>query len=55
MEMLIDLPGGARVDAHFNQFMVKTDQPAQADGEGVERAPTPFATCAAATSRATPA
>jgi len=29
MEMLIDFPGGARVDAHFNQFTVKTDQPPQ--------------------------
>ena len=42
MEMLIDFPGGARVDAHFNQFTVKTDQPAQGGGEG--SAPTPFAT-----------
>jgi putative redox protein len=42
MEMLIDFPGGARVDAHFNQFTVKTDQLAQGGGEG--SAPTPFAT-----------
>jgi putative redox protein len=42
MEMLIDFPGGARVDAHFNQFTVRTDQPAQGGGEG--SAPTPFAT-----------
>ncbi len=42
MEMLIDFPGGARVDAHFNQFTVKTDQPPQGGGEGA--APTPFAT-----------
>jgi putative redox protein len=42
MEMLIDFPGGARVDAHFNQFTVKTDQPPQGGGEG--SAPTPFAT-----------
>ena len=27
MEMLIDFPGGARVDAHFGPFTVKTDQP----------------------------
>lgn len=42
MEMLIDFPGGARVDAHFSQFTVKTDQPPQGGGEG--SAPTPFAT-----------
>jgi putative redox protein len=42
MEMLIDFPGGARVDAHFNQFTVRTDQPPQGGGEG--SAPTPFAT-----------
>jgi ribosomal protein S12 methylthiotransferase accessory factor len=38
MEMLIDFPGGARVDAHFGPFTVKTDQPPAAT------APTPFAT-----------
>ncbi|MDD2694892.1 MAG: OsmC family protein [Anaerolineales bacterium] len=38
MEMIIDFPGGARVDAHFGPFTVKTDQPPQAS------APTPFAT-----------
>ncbi|MDD2923118.1 MAG: OsmC family protein [Anaerolineales bacterium] len=37
MEMLIDFPGGARVDAHFGPFTVKTDQPPSAT------APTPFA------------
>jgi putative redox protein len=42
MEMLIDFPGGARVDAHFNEFTVKTDQPPQGGGES--SAPTPFAT-----------
>jgi len=42
MEMLIDFTGGARVDAHFNQFTVKTDQPPQGGGQG--SAPTPFAT-----------
>lgn len=37
MEMLIDFPGGARVDAHFGPFTVPTDQaPASS-------APTPFA------------
>lgn len=38
MEMIIDFPGGARVDAHFGPFTVKTDQPPAAT------APTPFAT-----------
>lgn len=41
MEMIIDFPGGARVDAHFGQYTVKTDQPAMGGGEG--SAPTPFA------------
>lgn len=41
MEMIIDFPGGARVDAHFGQFTVKTDQPPMGGGEG--SAPTPFA------------
>lgn len=38
MEMLIDFPGGLRVDAHFGTFTIPTDQPPQAS------APTPFAT-----------
>jgi len=38
MEMVIDFPGGARVDAHFDPFTVQTDQPP------VASAPTPFAT-----------
>ncbi len=42
MEMVIDFPGGARVDAHFSGFTVSTDQPAQ--GGGDSSAPTPFAT-----------
>ena len=41
MEMVIDFPGGARVDAHFGPFTVKTDQPSQ--GGGQNSAPTPFA------------
>jgi ribosomal protein S12 methylthiotransferase accessory factor len=41
MEITVDFPGGARVDAHFDQFTVKTDQPAMGGGEG--SAPTPFA------------
>lgn len=41
MEMLIDFPGGARVDAHFGPYTVSTDQPPSGGGEG--SAPTPFA------------
>ncbi|NJC95691.1 MAG: osmotically inducible protein OsmC [Anaerolineales bacterium] len=37
MEMIIDFPGGSRVDAHFHGFTVPTDQPPAAS------APTPFA------------
>ena len=40
MDMLIDFPGGARVDAHFNGFTVKTDQPFAGGGEN--SAPAPF-------------
>jgi putative redox protein len=40
MEMIIDFPGGARVDAHFGPYSVKTDQPPMGGGEG--SAPTPF-------------
>jgi len=36
MEMLIDFPGGSRVDAHFGDFTVNTDQPPAAS------APSPF-------------
>ena len=37
MEMLIDFPGGSRVDAHFGNFTIPTDQPPASS------APTPFA------------
>ena len=40
MEMMIDFPGGARVDAHFDGYTVHTDQPPMGGGEGA--APTPF-------------
>lgn len=47
MEILVDFPGGSRVDAHFGNFTVPTDQPP------VASAPMPFdlflaslATCA---------
>ena len=38
MEMIIDFPGGSRVDAHFDNFTIPTDQPPLAS------APTPFDT-----------
>ena len=40
MEMLIDFPGGDRVDAHFGPYTVQTDQPPA--GGGQASAPTPF-------------
>lgn len=40
MDMLIDFPGGARVDAHFGEFTVKTDQSPAGGGES--SAPAPF-------------
>jgi ribosomal protein S12 methylthiotransferase accessory factor len=51
MEMYVDFPGGARVDAHFGPYTVQTDQPPAGGGAG--EYPTPFelflaslATCA---------
>jgi len=41
MEMIIDFPGGARVDAHFGPYTIPTDQPPVGGGTG--SAPTPFA------------
>jgi ribosomal protein S12 methylthiotransferase accessory factor len=38
MDMIIDFPGGTRVDAHFGPFRVTTDQPPDSS------APTPFDT-----------
>lgn len=40
MEMIIDFPGGARVDAHFRGHDLPTDQPA--GGGGQDSAPMPF-------------
>jgi ribosomal protein S12 methylthiotransferase accessory factor len=40
--MVIDFPGGARVDAHFGPFVVPTDQPPSGGGTG--SAPTPLLT-----------
>jgi putative redox protein len=39
-ELIVDFPGGARVDAHYGPFTIKTDQPPMGGGEG--SAPTPF-------------
>jgi putative redox protein len=36
MEIFVDFPGGSRVDAHFGNFTIPTDQPP------VASAPTPF-------------
>jgi putative redox protein len=36
MEILIDFPGGSRVDAHFGKFTLPTDQPP------IASAPSPF-------------
>jgi putative redox protein len=51
MDMMVDFPGGDRVDAHFGSFTVMTDQPKSKDDQG--SAPSPFnlflasiATCA---------
>jgi ribosomal protein S12 methylthiotransferase accessory factor len=40
MEMIIDFPGGARVDARFRGHTLPTDQPANGGGE--DSAPMPF-------------
>lgn len=42
MEMIINFPGGLKVDAHFGPYKVSTDQPGK-DGQPGS-APTPFAT-----------
>lgn len=40
MDMLINFPGGAKVDAQYGQFTIKTDQSIYGGGNG--EAPTPF-------------
>ncbi len=40
MDILIDFPGGARVDAHFRVHELRTDQPVSGGGE--DSAPSPF-------------
>lgn len=51
MEMTVDFPGGVKVDAHFGNFTISTDQPIAGGGE--DTAPSPYilflaslATCA---------
>ena len=39
MEMIIDFPGGAKVDAHFGPYTIPTDQPPPG---GAGSAPAPF-------------
>src|SRR5512146_1320132 len=41
MEIVVDFPGGARVDAHLGAFTIQTDQPAPS---GTASAPTHFNT-----------
>lgn len=40
MDMIIEFPGGARVEARFGPFTVETDQPLKGGGDA--SAPTPF-------------
>lgn len=42
MEMIIDFPGGLKVDANFGPYTLATDQPGMDGQPGA--APTPFAT-----------
>jgi putative redox protein len=41
MDIFVDFPGGAKVDAHLGSFTVHTDQPKEAGGDN--SAPSPFA------------
>lgn len=41
MDIVVDFPGGARVDAHLGSLTIQTDQPPPS---GSGSAPTPFAT-----------
>jgi len=40
MDMIVTFPGGARVDAEYGPYVIRTDQPPQGGGEG--SAPAPF-------------
>ncbi|HMN61100.1 MAG TPA: hypothetical protein PJ988_12085 [Anaerolinea sp.] len=51
MDMIIEFPGGAKVDATFGGFTVKTDQPPMGGGDG--SAPSPFETFLASIGTAT--
>jgi len=46
MDMTVTFPGGKKVDAELDGFVVRTDQPASQGGEG--SAPSPFLYCLAA-------
>lgn len=39
-ELIVEFPGGARVDAYYGPYTIKTDQPPMGGGNG--SAPTPF-------------
>ena len=41
MDMLVEFPGGLKVDTHVGSFTVRTDQPVRDGGEGT--APSPYA------------
>jgi len=41
MPINVTFPGGVKVDAHLDNFVIKTDQPVKDGGEGT--APVPFA------------
>ena len=41
MDMIVTFPGGARVDAEYGPYVIRTDQPPHGGGEG--SAPAPFA------------
>lgn len=40
MELVVSFPGGKKIDAEYNGYTIRTDQPLQAGGEGT--APAPF-------------
>lgn len=40
MELVVSFPGGKKIDAEYNGYNIKTDQPVQAGGES--SAPAPF-------------
>lgn len=46
MDLIVTFPGGKKVDAEYEGFMVRTDQPVAVGGEGT--APSPFLYCLAA-------